>query len=254
MSIPATRPLRLWEVDTARGVAVAAMVFFHLMWDLQYLGLSAVDVFSTPWQIFARGIGSSFAFLMGLSLVLVGARLGHRGALWRYALRRGATIFGLGMLVTLVTYFALGDQFVRFGILHLLGVMLVIATPFVALPVWRTLTSGLLMIVLGALITGQTIQDPWLLWLGIPSAGLAMADYYPLLPWGGAALLGVACGRVCYPGGRRWLALPEQGDLAPIKGLSFLGRHSLLIYLLHQPVLLGALFAFQAVRSAAGAT
>ncbi len=57
---------RLWEIDVARGVAVVLMVYFHLMWDLQFLGLSSVNVFSVPWQAFARGIGSSFAFLMGL--------------------------------------------------------------------------------------------------------------------------------------------------------------------------------------------
>lgn len=236
---------RWWEIDAARGVAVVMMVFFHLMWDLQFLGLSTVNVFSTPWQTFARGIGSSFVFLMGLSLALAGARLGGGGALWRYALRRGATIFGLGMLITLVTFLALGEQYVRFGILHLLGAMLIVAAPFVFLPAWRTLTVGLLMIVLGALIAGQSTQGPWLLWLGIPPAGVEMADYYPLLPWGGPALLGVAVGGWAYSRGTRRYSLPELARAPLVRSLSLLGQHSLLIYLAHQPILLALLFALR---------
>lgn len=246
MSIPATRPSRLWEVDTARGVAMAAMVFFHLMWDLQYLGLSTVDIFSTPWQIFARGIGTTFTFLLGLSLWLVATRL-IPTALWRYAVRRSITLVGLGLLVTLGTRLFVGDAYVRFGILHLLGSMMVLSLPFIRAPLWLTFFIGVVMIAIGAYLTTMRAPFPWLVALGVAQAGVDMVDYYPLLPWGGAALLGVACGRVCYPGGRRWLSLPEQGNLAPIKGLRFLGRHSLPIYLLHQPVLLGALVVLRAL-------
>lgn len=238
---------RLWEVDAARGIAVILMIIFHLAWDLQFLGLSAVNVFSGPWQAFARGIGSSFAFLLGLALALVGARLGDQRALRHYALRRGAIIFGLGMLISLATFLALGEQYVRFGILHLLGAMLIIAAPFIALPAWIALSAGLLMIGLGALIAGRSLPGPWLLWLGIPQAGTAMADYYPLLPWGGPALLGVAFGRWAYAGGKRRFALPSWATTPPIRGLRLLGRHSLLIYLVHQPILLAALFALRAV-------
>lgn len=243
--IPPRTTARLWEIDVARGVAVVLMVFFHLMWDLQFLGLSDVNVFSTPWQAFARGIGSSFAFLMGLSLALVGARLRSRRALWRYALRRGGLIFGLGMLITLATYLALGDQYVRFGILHLLGSMLVIAVPFVFAPTWAVLLAGLAMIVLGALLAGQVIDGPWLLWLGVQQAGVAMADYYPLLPWGGPTLLGVSFGQWAYPGGARRQALPDFASTTPARALGLLGRHSLLIYLAHQPILLAILFGLR---------
>lgn len=239
---------RLWEVDSARGAAVVAMVFFHLMWNLQFLGLTTVNIFSAPWQIFARSIGSSFAFLMGLSLTLAGARLRTLRGLWRYTLRRGTLVFGLGMLITLVTFVALGDQFVRFGILHLLGAMMLIATPFVFIPLWRVLTFGLLMIVLGALLSGQSVAGPWLLWLGIPPDGVQMADYYPLLPWGGPVLLGVAYGRLAYPEGKRHFLLPDLSSMAVVRALRLFGRHSLPIYLLHQPILLGALLAFQALR------
>ncbi|HMQ30130.1 MAG TPA: heparan-alpha-glucosaminide N-acetyltransferase [Chloroflexaceae bacterium] len=237
---------RLWEVDAARGVAVIAMVFFHLMWDLDYTGLSGVNVFSAPWQIFARGIGTSFTFLLGLSLWLVAVRLPPR-ELWRYAVRRSMTIIALGLLITAGTYAFVGDSYVRFGILQLLGSMLILSLPFVTAPLWLTVGAGLAMIAFGAYLTTLSAPFPWLIAVGVAQAGVEMVDYYPLLPWGGAALLGVACGRLSYPDGRRRLALPDLSAAAPVRALRFLGRHSLLIYLLHQPVLLGALFGLQAL-------
>jgi uncharacterized membrane protein len=237
---------RLWEVDTARGVAVVAMVIFHFMWDLQYFGLTNVNVFSTPWQIFARSIGTTFTFLLGLSLWLVATRLSPR-ELWRYAVRRSMLLVGLGLLITLGTRLFVGDAYVRFGILHLLGSMLILSLPSIRAPLWLTVGVGLLMIGVGAYLTTLRAPFPWLVSLGVAQAGVEMVDYYPLLPWGGAALLGVACGRLCYPGGRPRFALPDLSAVAPIRALRFLGRHSLLIYLLHQPILLGALFALQAL-------
>lgn len=235
---------RFWEVDAARGVAVLGMVFFHFMWDLQFFGLSSVNVFSTPWQIFARSIGTTFTFLLGLSLWLIATRLSPQ-ALRRYAIRRGVTILGLGLLISLGTWLFVGDAYVRFGILHLLGTMLVLSLPFVRAPLWLTFAMGIAMIVGGAFLTPLRAPFPWLTALGVAQAGVEMVDYYPLLPWGGAALLGVTCGRLVYPDGQRSVALPELGALTPVCALRFLGRHSLLIYLLHQPILLGALFALQ---------
>lgn len=84
---------RLWELDALRGLAVVLMVVFHLTWDLQFLGLVAVDVFSRPWQIFARGIGSLFIFLLGVSLVLSSARDGARALLLRSAGRHSLVIY-----------------------------------------------------------------------------------------------------------------------------------------------------------------
>src|SRR5689334_15993286 len=148
VSSPAAQPAkrlapsaRIWEIDALRGVAVILMIYFHLMWDLQFNGMSQVNVFSAPWQFFARSIGTTFTFLLGLSLYLVSTRLPNQATLWRYSLRRGGTIFAMGMVVTIATFFALGDDYVRFGILHLLGLTLILATPFVFVPIWLSITS-----------------------------------------------------------------------------------------------------------------
>jgi uncharacterized membrane protein len=227
---------RLWEIDALRGVAVVLMISYHLIWDLAYFDLLAVDVFALPWQVFARGIGTLFLLILGISLRLRAARdPGLNG----WALRRGAVLFGLGMLITLVTYLALGPSYVRFGILHVLGCALVLAVPFVRVPAWRAALAALVFIGVGAFLNRQVVPFPWLIWLGVPQAGVVMVDYYPLLPWAGVALLGVAVGRVVYPAGTRRFALPDAAGWLPVRALQFLGQHALLIYLTHQPALFG---------------
>jgi uncharacterized membrane protein len=240
---PATT--RLWEIDALRGLAVVLMIVFHGMWDLHYVGWSQVDVFSLPWQIFARSIGTLFILLMGLSLRISAARMADQQMLWHYAMRRGGLLFGLGMAISLGSYLLLGASYVRFGILHLLGSALLLAALFIAAPFRVTLSLGMVLISVGAWLNTLVVPFPWLIWLGLPQAGVAMVDYYPLLPWAGVALLGVTLGRVLYPNGRRLLVLAEPGTLPGISLLRWLGRHSLAIYLLHQPIIIAGLLVLQ---------
>lgn len=156
-------------------------------------------------------------------------------------MRRGAQIFGFGLVITAVTYFTVRDQYVRFGILHLLGASIVLATPFLRQPPLISVAWGLALILLGSYLNTQFVPFPWLTWFGLPQSGLVMADYYPFLPWFGVALLGVAAGKLFYPEGRRGFVLPELSSFAPVRALRFLGRHSLTIYLIHQPMILGVL-------------
>lgn len=229
-----------------RGLAIIQMVFFHFMWDLDYFGLTSANVLSAPWQFFSRGIGTQFAFLLGLSLTLSAARfasprMDSARSFWKHALIRGGMLFGLGMGITLATYIIIGEQYVRFGILHLLGLALILAIPFVGLRPWISVVVGLGAIGLGMYLNEVAVPFPWLLWLGVPQAGVVMVDYYPLLPWAGVTLLGVATGLIYYPNGQRRFALPSLEALPFVRSLRLLGRHSLAIYLLHQPVLLGIL-------------
>lgn len=233
---------RLWEIDALRGLAVVLMVFFHFVWDLQFFGLVAVDVFSAPWQIFARAIGSSFTFLLGLSLAL----RHERGALTvGYALRRAGLLLGLGLLITLATALFVGPAYVRFGILHLLGASTLLALPFVRARPWLSALVAVLLIAAGAALSRITVAYPWLIWLGVSQAEITMVDYYPLLPWSGFALLGVSIARALYHGGQRAWSLPDFARTPLVWLLTRLGRHSLLIYLLHQPLLIGLLLAYQ---------
>lgn len=235
---------RLWEVDTLRGVAIVLMVFYHFIWDLNYFGLYEANLFVGPWQIFARTIATIFLFVMGVSLTLSYTRESQRAgrpAPFQKYLWRGGKILGLGLVITLATYFFIGRGFVIFGILHLLGSSIILAYPFLRLNRWLSLVAGLVAIGIGLYLDNLVVLFPWLIWLGVKQAGRSMVDYYPLLPWFGVALFGIFAGYTLYDYGRRRFSLPDLADLAPVRGLRFLGRHSLLIYLIHQPILLGSL-------------
>jgi uncharacterized membrane protein len=107
---------------------------------------------------------------------------------------------------------------------------------------WLSLIVGLSLIALGIYLNGQVSYDPWLIWLGVKQVNRLMVDYYPVLPWYGVALLGIFAGHTLYPGGQAQFHLPAIFDNPLVRGLAFLGQHSLLIYLIHQPILLGMLF------------
>ncbi len=234
---------RLWEIDTVRGIAVVLMVFYHLVWDLAYFGAYSGTMYATAWQVLARGIGTTFIFLLGVSLTLRYDRLKpalSERQLFGEFLLRGAKIFGWGMVITAVTYLALGSGFIVFGILHLLGLSTVLAYPFLRSR-WAGLVGGIVVIVLGVYLNQQLSASPWLIWLGVRQLGRHMVDYYPIFPWFGPALLGVFAGLTLYPGGAPRFTLPDLSGAAPVRGLSFLGRHSLVIYLVHQPIMLAIL-------------
>lgn len=233
---------RLWEIDTARGVAVLLMVYFHLMWDMQFFGLSNVDVFSIAWQRFARGIGSTFMFLMGLSLTLAANR-GPMSALSLFSqhIKRGLQLLIAAAIVTIVTYFAVGDSYVRFGILHLAGISIILAYPFVRAHSSFSLISGLSLILVWYWLDHFhriDVTTVWLLPFGLVPSGMDMVDYYPLIPWFGTVLLGIAAGQFLYPHGQRRIVFPDMGQPTPMRILRWMGRHSLAIYLLHQPLLI----------------
>lgn len=237
------RIVRLWEVDTLRGVAIMLMVFYHFVWDLNYFGLIQAQLLVGPWQWFARTIATMFIFTLGLSLTLSYNRAvqqpGQTRLFTKY-LMRGLKIFGWGLVITVATYFFIGPGgFVIFGILHLLGFSVIAGYLFLNLNRWIILVAGVAVIVLGILFDPMVSDYPWFIWLGIKQTGRSMVDFYPVFPWFGPALLGMFVGYSLYSQTQRHFALPDWSDALPIRSLRFLGRHSLTIYLIHQPILIG---------------
>lgn len=242
---PKGKASRYWEVDALRGVAILMMVIYHLAFDLTYFGYYHANVFVGLWRIFGRATGSLFILLVGTSLTLSHARSSHSAGSWslyKNYLVRGLKIFGWGMVITLVMWIYMGQPLVIFGILHLIGTAVILAYPFLWLR-WLNLTIGIASIALGNYLNQLPVTQPWLLWLGLRPPDLFQYDYFPLLPWFGVMLLGLLAGQLVYPGGARRFDLPSLGRWPGVRELGWLGRRSLLIYLIHQPILF-AIFAF----------
>ena len=232
---------RFWEIDFARGVAIIMMVIFHTLFDIAFLGIYPIEVYSGFWHIFAYITASLFVFLVGISLTLSAARAAPRLEGFAYAwkfISRGLWIFALGMVVTLVTWLYLGEGYVIFGILQFIGLSVIIGPIFFRFGK-KNIILGITAILAGLALQG-VVGPLWLVWLGVHPASFYSVDYTPLLPWFGVVLIGIAAGQWLYPGGIRRFSLPDM-KFSPARGISFLGRHSLLIYFVHQPVILIAL-------------
>jgi uncharacterized membrane protein len=226
------------------------MVVYHLMYDLDYFGGYPIESTSGFWARFADATASAFLFLVGVSLAIsyVRASAGHPGrSLFGKYLLRGIRIFAYGMALTLV-FLVFGMGVVAFGILHLIGVSIILAYPFLRYR-FANLFLGLSLVAAGVYmgIEGLTSQNPWLLPFGVVPENLVMPDYRPLLPWFGVVLLGVFAGNVVYSGGRRPALFAGKAP-AVARPLLPLGRNSLFVYLIHQPILIALLAAFGVIQ------
>jgi uncharacterized membrane protein len=228
---------RFWEIDSLRGAAIILMVISNLVTDIAFFGIYSPE--SGFWTVLARVVVSMFILLSGISLTLSYSRIkGKRpwGIHKKYLLR-GARIFSLGMLITIVTWVFIPRDFVLFGILHLIGISIILGY-FLVGKKNLCLALGLSFILIGVWLEGMAFDFPWLLWLGFIPAGYASVDYVPLLPWFGMFLVGMFTGSSLYPEGKRGFRVPDFSDTWFARSLAFLGRNSLKIYIIHQPVLI----------------
>jgi uncharacterized membrane protein len=239
--------VRFWEIDALRGIAILMMITYHLIFDLNYFGYSSTDLSSLPVLLFLYPIGTLFLLLVGVSLTLsygrVKDRLTPRQLQVKY-LKRGGSIFGLGLLITLVTWVYPHNGFIIFGVLHCIGLSIILAYPFLRYRLWA-LIIGVICILVGIVLqTTVTVGFPWLLWLGFIPSPFYTLDYFPLLPWFGVVLLGIFLGNNLYQNNKRMFALQDHSQFIASRMLCFLGRYSLIIYLLHQLVIVGILYLF----------
>ncbi len=236
------RGSRYGEIDVVRGIAILMMVIFHFVFDLGYFGIFPVSTGSGFWRYFGLSTASLFLLIVGVSFSLSYARTKNALSGWqlyRKFLIRGAGIFALGLLVTLGTWLYLGDGFVVFGILHLIGISIILAPFFYRLGASNLLLGG--VCILFGLAIGNIAGPAWLLPLGIHPATFWSVDYTPLFPWFGMVLIGIGASALLYPGGMRRFSLPSSFP-GGSSLLEFAGKHSLLIYLVHQPVIILILY------------
>ena len=234
---------RIDSIDIARGLALVAMAIYHFAWDLEFFGY--VDPGMTAvggWKIFARSIASSFLFLAGVSLFLAHAD----GIRWRGYWRRLAMVAVAALAISVATYVATPDSFIFFGILHQIALASVLGLAFVRLPAVLTLVAAGLVAAAPQFLRSSYFDAPWWWWTGLSEAYPRSNDYVPIFPWFAAVLFGIAAARLARRSGLLdRLAAIRIGRWA--RPAAFAGRHSLAVYLIHQPVIIACVWLFAQV-------
>ena len=240
---------RFWEIDSLRGLAIVMMVTFHFIFDLNFFGIYSFNISSGFLWWFARITASMFIFLVGVSLSLSYTRTtllnnyGTERDLFLKYLKRGLKIFSYGLLVTAATWIFIGNGFIIFGILHFIGIAIILEYVVIKRK-YLNLFLGLAFIAAGIYLMSFRFDFYGLLWLGFTPNNFYTVDYFPLLPWLGIVSLGIFLGNTLYETYVRQFKLPDLSSNLMVRIFSFLGKHSLLIYLIHQPIIIILLYLF----------
>lgn len=243
---------RIPEIDTFRTLALALMIIYHLIYDLDQWTNAALDVDTPFWFVIGKAAAILFIFLSGFS-----------SGLSKRPVKNGLRVLFFGMIITVVTYVAFPEQYIRFGILHFLGVMMLLYPLVQKLPNSVLITLSVITIAIGFYIKDQVVNTPLLLPLGLMYTGFSTMDFYPLFPYSGVTLLGILYYRY-FTHSKNLIAtslhanskskhepnieakmLHRKRAAAPV--FTWISRHSLSIYLIHQPILLAIIFGLKAL-------
>jgi len=211
------------------------MFVFHFSYDLSFFGYVEINFLEEPfWANFRRIIVSSFLLLVGISIVLANRKPLN---IKRFT-RRLTLLIGYAFLVTLGSYFMFPESFIYFGILHFIVVASVFGLLFRKF-YWFNLTFGIGLVLLDSLYSNTLFNDPAINWLGLMTYLPYTEDYVPLIPWFGVVLIGMFIGKAFFTANNtpKWLVWKATNPIT--KTLAFGGRHSLHIYILHQPIFIG---------------
>ncbi len=222
---------RIRVIDELRVVAIFLMIAYHLAYDLSFFYGFQINVNNGPWKLLEQVCAGIFLTLVGWSFLLSWKRT----PLWQKYVKRGIGILGYGIIVSIATFLFDPRTYVRFGILHLIGVSIMILPLFTKLGRW-VLVPAFIVIALGSQTPYGTVVSSLLLPIGFTVSGFQSVDYFPLLPWFGVVLFGLAIGST-YP----QINAPSRPSRRPLKVIAAISKHSLIIYMLHQPILLTVL-------------
>ncbi|NOX08558.1 MAG: DUF1624 domain-containing protein [Gammaproteobacteria bacterium] len=227
-------------VDLARGVAILMMIVYHFFYDLSYFSFLVLDFYQGAfWIGFRYLILGLFISLVGVSLVL--AR--ENGVSGKQFLIRVGWIVFYAALISLVSWLLFGSRIIFFGVLHFIALASLLGALFTRL-YWINLILGLLLVLIGTGIESTLFNHSWLQWLGLMTYKPLTEDYVPFLPWFGIVLWGMFLARMVLNAS----ILPLRSPTWPGANiLIFAGRHSLIIYMLHQVVLFGVLWCIRAL-------
>lgn len=232
----ASRPDRFDRLDALRGLAMLWMLVFHFCFDLNLYGyIEPRQAFTRDpfWTVQRSCIVSLFLFCAGFSQALAL----HAGQPWTRFWRRWAQVAACALLVSLGSALMFPRSWIWFGVLHGIAVMLIVCRLAAPLRGWLW-PLGALALVLPWIVRLPLFDAPALQWLGLVSRKPVTEDWVPVFPWLGVMLWGLAAGQWLQ---QRRSALLLGGLPAALRPLALLGRWPLSFYMLHQPLLIGAI-------------
>lgn len=213
---------RIWEIDFFRGIAIILMIIFHTIFDLSYYYGISINYSSGLWYYEGKLAALTFIFLSGIC-----------SNLSRNTIKRGIQIFLWGMLLTILTFFIDKSLYIKFGILHFLGISILFSSLFKNMDEKLLLIIGTFIIIVSNYIDKITVNFPYLFPFGLTDQNFASLDYYPIIPYFGVFLYGIVFYKIFYSNGKKLIKKDLKNN--PV---TYLGRHSLTIYLIHQPVII----------------
>ncbi len=234
---------RFIELDILRGFAILCMIILHLFWDLDYFGILPLNTNLYSFNIVVPVI---FFLLVGICQAVNNNKYQNQPKkMYVRSIQRGLWILNLGLLFTLLTAIFLPDRPILFGVLHCIGCCLILSTLLLRFKSTNIILAALIIVSGLALGFFYTTENPNMVELatGIHESNIAAhtIDYFPILPWFGVCLLGITLGNILYKDNKRRYPLPDMSEYKPTKPFSWLGKHSLAIYLVHQPIIAGCL-------------
>ena len=228
----------LW-IDVTRGISILAMITFHFAFDLMYFGFTKSNlIYQADWRLFERMIAFSFLFIAGLSLFIT-----HGSSInWKSFIKRYGVTAVCAVLISIVTYILFNVDMIRFGILHAISVSGLISLLLLKLNSLSLALLAVLIFLINQLIPKPLEGDYFWQWLIYTTETPNSLDYRPIIPWITPFILGMASCQLF----RKWgLLEPRKRAIhKELSILSWLGRNSLIIYLLHQPILFGGFLLF----------
>lgn len=238
----------IW-LDELRGVALISMLIYHIIFQSTVVGCTGIEILDNSVSIFFQLV----AQILFISIAGISAYISHNN------LRRGIKILSCAIIITVVTYIVMPENRILFGVLHFLGVAILlywlILYRIVSLPTLPMLgINGILFFVLHFTRIGDNIyiflqsalsdivKRKWLRFFGLADKDFISSDYFPIFPWIFLFLFGVFLGKYIKENEEKFLI-----DRKPISWLAFIGSHTLFIYMIHIPIIWGVLFGIKAI-------
>lgn len=213
---------RIWELDLIKGIALLIMIYFHVIYDLKEIFHLSFSYQSGINYYIGKAGGILFIFAAGIS-----------SSLTRSNIKRALKLLAIALVITVITHLYDPKIGIKFGILHFLGVSILIAPLMLRLNKYILLVLGTAIIAVTPYISVIKLSHNFLFIVGLTTSSFVSSDFYPMIPWFGVFLYGLAAGKSFYINKKSIITLRLGENL-----LALAGQHTLLIYLLHQPMIL----------------